>query len=518
MFHPHGVNLLANTSATGIGFLLLPITAIFGPLASLNLGLILAPTLSAFAVMLVAQRWSRSDLATFVAGAMYGFSPFVLFHDALGHLNLTFLLVPPLVLWCVDELLTRRSHGRVRVGIVLGVLLAWQFFIGSEVFVMMGVATIVGGGVLLVASLVAERGAAVRAVARSILGFVVAGVIAALTLAAPLIYAVFGPGHYRGPVWPGTTLSNTPIRAFVTAHGGPTLWWNPSTWTFLPATYLAPGLLIVVGLGTIIWWRDRRLGTTVLLAAVMAWLALGQRYWFAAWHWLVHFPQMENVENDRFAIFLVLFMVLALARVADHLRTWRPKALAPLAVVGALAVSSFPYIYDAAHVAPYSASRLWVPQWYESHAGTLPPGHVVLGFPFFNVSANLLGVQAIYEMRFAVVGGTTPLWLVRRQGAQAPGYALLRELASTRLAPMFPPNPSQSDALAVRSALTGWRVTDVIVSMTNGPNTSSAARAPAAVELWLASVLGAPTIENGAWTWHRAVGATNWNQVGTHHD
>ena len=49
MFHPTGVNLLANTGEVGIGVVLAPVTWIFGPVATLNVALTLSPTLSALA-------------------------------------------------------------------------------------------------------------------------------------------------------------------------------------------------------------------------------------------------------------------------------------------------------------------------------------------------------------------------------------------------------------------------------------------------------------------------------------
>ena len=77
MGYPHGVNLLANTSSVAIGVALAPITWIFGPIATFNVALFLSPVLSALAMFILVRRWVTWMPAAFVAGLLYGFSPFV---------------------------------------------------------------------------------------------------------------------------------------------------------------------------------------------------------------------------------------------------------------------------------------------------------------------------------------------------------------------------------------------------------------------------------------------------------
>ncbi len=223
MFHPQGINLLSNTSVTAWSFLLLPVTAVFGPIASLNVALILAPACSGVAAMWVAQRWVRSSLAAFVAGALYAFSPIVLFQSAGAHLMVTSLVVPPLVLACLDELFWRRRHRPVRVGVALGALLVLQFFMGTEMLVMLAVATGLSLLVLGAAALVRDRPAATVAIRHGAPGVAVALVLCAAVLAWPALYAVAGPGHYVGPIWPGIAPAQASLRSFVVAVPGTVL-------------------------------------------------------------------------------------------------------------------------------------------------------------------------------------------------------------------------------------------------------------------------------------------------------
>jgi hypothetical protein len=503
MFHPEGINLLSNTSVTAWSFVMLPVTAIFGPIASLNTALVLASACSGLAAMWVAQRWVRSSLAAFVAGALYAFSPLVLFQSAGAHLMVTSLVVPPLVLACLDELFWRRRHRPVRVGIALGALVVLQFFTGTEMLVMLVVVTAIALAVLGVAALVLDRTAATEAVRQGAPGLAVAVMLAAVVLAWPAYYALAGPGHFVGPVWPGIAPAQASLRSFVVAVPGTVLWWSLSSGRFVRPTYLGPPLVATSLAGLVVFRRCTRLWAAVAITGVVAWLALGQHYAFGAWHVAHHLPVLRDVMNERFAALLFLPAGLALALVLDQLVRWRQGALGVAAalVVGAACIT--PLALNAANGLPYAASKVWEPLWYQRNADALPPGQVLLGFPFFNTSADLLSVQALHSMHYAVVGGTGPEWIDARQGSEEPGYRVLKQVASRALAPGLPATATSAQRDALLSALAGWGVTLVVVPVARGPNTSVAARPPAQVARWLASALGPPQLRDGAWVWSR---------------
>jgi hypothetical protein len=502
MFHPQGINLLSNTSVTAWTFVLLPVTTLFGPIAALNVALVAAPALSGLAMMWVAQRWVRSSMVAFLAGALYAFSPLVLFQSAGAHLMVTSLAVPPLVLACLDELFWRRRHSPVRVGAALGALVVLQFFTGTEMLVMLGIAAALSLVVLGAAALVMDRGAARAAIRSGAPGLAVAAILSIVVLAWPAWYALKGPGHFVGPIWPGIAPAQASLRSFFVAVPGTVLWWSLRSGRFVRPTYLGPLLVATLGIGLVVFRRCARLWAAVALAGVVAWLALGQRYAFGAWHYAHHLPIVGDVMNERFAALLFLPSGLALAVVLDQLARWRPGPLgASLAVVvGALCVT--PLALNAANGLPYSASKVWEPLWYQRNADTLPPGQVVLGFPFFNTSADLLSVQALHAMHYAIVGGTGPEWIAARQGPEAPGYEVIQQVASRALAPSLPRVATAQQRAQVLAALQGWGVTYVVVPMARGPNTSIAARPPAQVASWFADVLGAPRTQDAAWVWH----------------
>ena len=133
--YPFGVNLLNNTSVPLLGLAGAPVTLLFGPIATSNTLSTLALAGSAAAGYCFARRWTEWRPAAFTAGLLYGFSPYEIAESNGGHLNLTFVVLPPLILLAVHQVIMGREEtGRGR-GIALGLLVTAQFFISSEILV-----------------------------------------------------------------------------------------------------------------------------------------------------------------------------------------------------------------------------------------------------------------------------------------------------------------------------------------------------------------------------------------------
>ena len=111
--------------------------------------------------------------------------------------------IPPFVAAALDELLIRQRARPIRTGVLLGVLVALQFFISTEVLVL----TVVAAGVALV--LVVGYAALYRpAVLRDHAHYAVVGLSAGVVTAVALLgyfvwFALAGPAHLSGPIWPG---------------------------------------------------------------------------------------------------------------------------------------------------------------------------------------------------------------------------------------------------------------------------------------------------------------------------
>jgi hypothetical protein len=162
LFHPHGINLLAQTSVTGLSLPLVPVTWIWGPVASLNVASTIAPALTAFTAFVVIRRWVRWTPAAFVGGLLYGFSPFVLTSLEFAHLMTAALMLLPLVLAVLDEILVRQRHSSLWSGVLLAVLLFAQFFLSSELLAIVAVVLVICV-VALVAGALVTKPAEVRA-------------------------------------------------------------------------------------------------------------------------------------------------------------------------------------------------------------------------------------------------------------------------------------------------------------------------------------------------------------------
>jgi hypothetical protein len=91
--YPSGVNLLTNTGIIGLGVLFSPVALLFGAVMAYNTSLTLSLALSAIAGYFFALRWVSWRPAAFLAGLLYGFSPYVL-GGQVGELNLVFIAVP----------------------------------------------------------------------------------------------------------------------------------------------------------------------------------------------------------------------------------------------------------------------------------------------------------------------------------------------------------------------------------------------------------------------------------------
>lgn len=177
LYFPTGVNLAVQTFNPSNGLLMLPITALFGPIAAYNGATLLACLLAALGAYALARRVGGDRPAAFIAGLFFAFSPFHLTKIWDGQLELIALQWLP---FYALFLLRALEDGRRRDALLAGLFLAitgytsWYYFlflaVYSVLFVliwllpaarslrlpMLGQAALVAGsGLLLVAPLLA---------------------------------------------------------------------------------------------------------------------------------------------------------------------------------------------------------------------------------------------------------------------------------------------------------------------------------------------------------------------------
>ena len=138
MHWPYGLNALWNTAVPLLGVLLAPVTVAAGSVAAFNVGVVLGPVVSGLLLVAALGPFVRSAgprgwAARGVAGALYAFSPFHLAHAVAGHLNLTWSVLPPLLLLLAHHLFGRGPVARPwLVGGLAGLAFAGQLVLYTQ--------------------------------------------------------------------------------------------------------------------------------------------------------------------------------------------------------------------------------------------------------------------------------------------------------------------------------------------------------------------------------------------------
>lgn len=356
--YPFGHNLMWAPNVPLVTLLAWPITHLWGPVAAYNTMMTAGFALSAWAAFFAARSFVRSDVGAAVAGLLYGFSPYMIGHGY-GHLNMTFVVVPPLLLLVLDEVFRRQRVRPYFAGLGLAALAAAQFFISQEILLSSGVVALVG----LVVLLVGHR-EEIRARARHVVScFAVALPTFALIVAYPLRIMFFGPERL-GPiatdpyvndlltfVVPPPTLRFAGITALA-----PWRHWsgNPAEWN----GYLGLPLLVLLCVAAFTLRRNPRARFFAIMTGLSAVLSLGAFLHVNGlvtgiplpWWVLANLPVTHDMEAARLMLYGYLFAGVLVAMLADaHRPGWR--RLAPYGALAVLAaVTLLPRGYVGQHV------------------------------------------------------------------------------------------------------------------------------------------------------------------------
>ncbi len=466
---PSGVNLTWNTVLPLPGLLMAPVTLTAGVLAAHTLLAVLAFAASATAMWWAVRRWAPWGPARFLAGLLYGFSPYMVSQGE-GHLDLTLMALPPLVVVVLDELLVRQRRPAWQSGALLGLLAAAQLFTSEEVLATSFIAALIGLVVLAV-----QQRKALRAgrVAHAVLGlFTAVGVLSVLG-AWPLTVQFGGPGRVSGPVQDSGRFAadllglvaptvHQALGTAATAHWGGNDAENGS--------YLGPLLLLLAFL--LVRFRKEPVLRFAAGVAVVCWsLSLGTHLHvlgvatavplpFAA---ISDLPLFADVTPERLSAYVDLFAALVVAVGLDRLhgqgvfRRGRPWALA-LAGVVCLAplVPNWPYSYREAGVPAYFTG----PQ-----LQRIDPGAVVLTFPVprFPGSAPMTW-QAVSGFRYRSFGGYVITANAAGRGTFEGGKTAVERMFTSAAGGHHLPPLTAERTSTLLAALRAMRVDDIIVS------------------------------------------------------
>lgn len=540
--YPGGANMLANTSVLAIGLVLAPVTWLFGPVASMNVAATLAPVLSALAMFVLLRRWLSWTPAAFVGGLFYGFSPFILVALSWEHLMLGMAAVPPLMLICLDELLIRQRLNPYATGVGLGLLVALQFFIGTELLL---IVVIMGATALLIVIIFGawRHPDVVRDRARHAAVGLSAGVVTAiLLLSYPAWFAVAGPAHFSGPVWSaagapnGIPTSATSLAHYVFSspadHAAASLDHQGGGYQgpILSDQYFGFGTLLVVIGGCIIWRRDRRLwlfGAISIISVVLS-LGIGQRVWLP-WRLVASLPEFDDIYPYRIVFVTYFAVAVMLGLILDHVyldvsrraaktqvrgsepvidRWWTrsPRWAGRLAGVVVAGIALAPPAVYLAQTIPITTRSVDLPNWFRSIAPHLGGHQVLLVFPKQSGTGgnndNPMTWQSVGGMHFAMVGMGGPSGIVQRAGRERRGDVVIDD-ASAGTGP--PGSVEPGDVQAVRRALDEWGVTMVVVpDQRSLPTYDRISSVTFAAALITAATGERPVHQADAWVWSRA--------------
>ncbi|MFG2107881.1 hypothetical protein [Micromonospora chersina] len=342
---PDGVNLMANTSVLGLGVPLTPVTALFGSQVAFLVAVVLclAGTATAWYALL-ARRLVRSRAAAAVGGLFCGFAP-GLVSQAGAHLHMAAQFLVPVIL----GLVFRPARDRVRRdGVLLGLAVAYQVFLGEEVLVFLALAAGVFAGAYALADRAGARRLAPVVARRLGIGALVAGVL----LAYPLWVQFHGPGHYRGmPFYArGYRLDlvsyATGARQTVAgdAHHAGLLSPNATE----ENSFFGPFLPLLAVLIVVRLWRRPLVRALAACGLLFALLSLGTTIVVnrhdtgvpGPYRLLAGVPLLDLVVPARFALVCVPVLGVLLALALDRVRRRAARTWAPWA--GAVAAALLP--------------------------------------------------------------------------------------------------------------------------------------------------------------------------------
>jgi hypothetical protein len=259
-------------------------------------------------------------LAAALGAGFAGFAPGIVSH-ANGHPNFVAQFLLPLI---VDRLLLlAHRERRLRDGVILGLLVAWQVFVGEEALLLAAIGMTIAGAVV-----VAHGGVAWR---RVVHGAAIGAAVCLAIVAVPLWWQFTGPQSYS-EIWhppSGNDLAQLWGRATRSIGADP---WDAAALsmnrTEENSFFGIPLLLAAVAVVVLQWRRRvvRALGAVVLVAC---WLSLGDEVVVRGrptgvpgpWALLENLPVIENVLPTRIALVAAPALGALLALGVDALRS-----------------------------------------------------------------------------------------------------------------------------------------------------------------------------------------------------
>ncbi|ALG06053.1 hypothetical protein [Kibdelosporangium phytohabitans] len=376
---PLGVNMMANTSMLGLGIPLAPVTWLFGP--GVTFLVVLTGGVAGSAAgwyLMISRHLVDSRIGAAIGGAFCAFAPPMITH-ATAHPNFTALFVLPFVVSRVIRL--ARGESLLRNGFILGLLVAYQVFLGEEPLLIAATALVVHG---------LARPSVLSAHLCKGIGF--AGLVAGAIAAYPLWQQFFGPQSYSsmGHGGAGNDLASMTAFGSYSVAGDPDVAGRISINPTEENAFFGWPLVILVVVLAIWLWQVAAARALVITAAAMAVLSLGwllkvngEDIWLPLpWLPLSQLPLYDSLLGARFGMACVPVIGVLLAMACQRIITLAANAThIPLRLLwfGTLVAVLLPITptplpaHQRPQVPAYFAEGMW-----REHAG---PGRSVVTVP-----------------------------------------------------------------------------------------------------------------------------------------
>lgn len=522
-----GMNVMWDPDNMLASLLLSPVTVLFGPIASFNVAALIGPVLSGWCFFFAIRRITCFVPGQVAGALLYGFSPFMIWNDPYGNINITWLFFPPLVFLLLYQLCLVPSRRPAVIGRWLGGAVVVQFFCGTEVLTITAIGVVIGGAIA--AALAPSAAWALRRRIGVATTWTVG--IAVCVLAYPAWFALFGPRHIVGVPAPSLNLQNHGVAPSTILTVSPQLLhpsWINAAYGYYGAAgpsflYLGFGLVTFLAISAIVWYRDRLAWVMIGLGGVATLFSLGSVIvpagivndavptgrWWLVWRLFIHVPVLEDITPSKFAILAWLAVAVLLAISADrwwqfgtkgtrgrsarHGGSWFASRPAVWGSVITLTLGTVLWTVAGAYTLPFVVHQNVMPVWFTKDASHLPVGTRVLVLPTgFVTITQVMSWQAETGLPFALEGGYAVV-----PDSNSPPYsslappdaaaAILDGLTSGKREPL-------SLTAEVRSALDRWGVGVIIMNEKSADSDN--------IKPFITTVLGqAPQPVGGLWVW-----------------
>ncbi len=504
IFHPFGVNLLANAYNIGLALVFAPVTWILGPVGAFNLQLLLIPVVNGLAMVAALRRWIRVPVLVLALGGVYAFSPFAIMTLERGWTNIAVLWTLPALGAIFGDLFVFHQRSARRLGIYAAVLVIAQYFISSEMLFITASVIAVAATVLALQNRDSLR-EHLAGSSRFLLWF---GGLSTLVLIWPVYYQVFGPHHMAKWVRPISFFRHQviPLRGILFGLRGALAPQIIHYHQFNPNfAYMGPTFVALIAIGAYFVRRHPMFWPTAVTGVAALWVARGSGSYFGVQEIIERLPLLRNITITRYFDVVWVAAILLAAMIGEHLYQTllqRSTRVTAWLVTGAVFVVALaPMAYAVGRTLPIRATLSHgdpaLSVILKKPSSSANGRHVILTYPSPESARSMIQQARTNNFSYDIVGGYGP------QIYTDPSPNREARLLLLALSYDYSPSPSRERLDTLVQAMKQWKATDYLVPIYL-PYVRYALEysEPSSFIAVLTELLGPPDVVRGEFHWH----------------